>query len=89
MLQTGPGFTYTFAGTVDPAAAGAPVLLQRQGGNNGNNWVTIGRGRLDAGGNYSIPHVFVFPSSGDGNATCGLHAQRRPQHRQRVGPALV
>src|SRR5579863_6758923 len=55
VLQTGPGFTYTFAGTVDPGRPGALVLLQRQGGNKGNNWATIGRGHLDANGNYSIP----------------------------------
>ena len=68
VLQTGPGFTYTFAGTVDPGRPGALVLLQRQGANNGNNWSTIGRGTLDANGNYSIAHVFVFPSSDDGSA---------------------
>ena len=68
VLQTGPGFTYTFAGTVDPGRPGALVVLQRQGGNNGEDWATIGRGTLDANGNYSIPHVFVFPSSDDGSA---------------------
>ena len=73
VLQTGPGFTYTFAGNVDPGRPGALVLLQRQGGNNGNNWATIGRGHLDASGNYSIPHVFVFPSSGDGSANVRIY----------------
>ncbi len=90
VLQTGPGFTYTFAGNVDPGRPGARVLLQRQGGNNGNNWATIGRGTLDANGNYSIAHVFVVPQLGRRQRErADLHAQRRPQHRQRVGPALV
>ena len=38
VLQTGPGYTYTFAGTVTPAKAGATIVLQRQGAAGGNNW---------------------------------------------------
>src|SRR5580704_3996582 len=37
VLQTGPGFTYTFAGTVTPGKAGATIVLQRQGAGGGNN----------------------------------------------------
>src|ERR1019366_2352468 len=69
VLQTGPGYTYTFAGTVAPGKAGATIVLQRQGANSGNNWSTIGRGTVDAAGNYSIPPVFVIPSGQSGDAT--------------------
>ena len=69
VLQTGPGYTYTFAGTVSPAKAGATVVLQRQGAGSGNDWATIGRGTVDAGGNYSIAHNFVIPSGENGDAT--------------------
>lgn len=69
VLQTGPGFTYTFAGTVSPAKAGATVVLQRQGAGSGNNWATIGRGTVNADGNYSIAHNFVIPSGQNGDAT--------------------
>ena len=69
VLQTGRGYRYTFAGTVTPGRAGARVVLQRQNGNNGNNWNTIDRGTVDANGNYSITHVFVVPSNENGDAT--------------------
>jgi hypothetical protein len=69
VLQTGRGNVYTFAGTATPGRAGATVLLQRQGSGAGNHWATIGRGQLDASGSYSIPHVFVIPSSQNGDAT--------------------
>jgi hypothetical protein len=69
VLQTGSGHTYTFAGTVTPARAGATVVLQRNAGAKGNGWATIGRGTLDAAGNYSIAHIFVIPSSQNGDAT--------------------
>jgi phage protein U len=69
VLQTGPGYTYTFAGTITPGKAGARVVLQRQAGSSGNSWSTIARGQMDAAGNYSIPHVFVIPSGQNGDAT--------------------
>ena len=69
VLQTGSMFPYTFAGTVTPGRAGATVVLQRQGARNGNNWATIGRGTVGADGSYSITHVFVIPSSQNGDAT--------------------
>jgi hypothetical protein len=69
VLETGPGYTYTFAGTVTPGKTGATVVLQRNAGVKGNGWATIGRGTLDAAGNYSIAHIFVIPSSQNGDAT--------------------
>ena len=69
VLQTGPGYTYTFAGTVTPGTAGATVVLQRQAGAKGNGWATIGRGSVSASGGYSIAHVFVIPSGQSGAAT--------------------
>jgi hypothetical protein len=69
VLGTGNGYVYTFAGNDSPGKPGAPVLLQRQAAAGGlNNWVTIGRGTLDASGNYSIAHSFVIPSSSGGDA---------------------
>src|ERR1019366_7632289 len=66
VLQTGPAYSYTFAGTVTLAKAGATVVLQRQGAGSGNDWATIGRGTVDANGNYSIVHNFVIPSGQNG-----------------------
>jgi len=69
VLETGRGYVYTFAGTDSPGQPGARVLLQRQSAAGGlNNWVTIGRGTLDAGGSFSITHSFVIPSSSGGDA---------------------
>jgi hypothetical protein len=69
VLTTGRGNAYTFAGNDSPGLPGARVLLQRQSANGGpDNWVTIGRGTLDASGNYSIAHNFVIPSSSGGDA---------------------
>jgi hypothetical protein len=67
VLETGS--RYTFAGTVTPGVSGATVVLQRQAGANGNGWATIGRGAVGADGSYSIAHVFVIPSSQNGDAT--------------------
>ena len=69
VLQTGSKYVYTFAGTVTPGRAGATVVLQRQGASHGNSWATIGKGRVAADGSYSIPHIFVIPSSQNGDAT--------------------
>ncbi|MGA2470524.1 MAG: hypothetical protein ABSG64_07525 [Solirubrobacteraceae bacterium] len=69
VLQTGKGELYTFAGTDTPGKPGARVLLQRQASTSGpDNWVTIGRGRLDVSGAYSIVHKFVIPSATGGDA---------------------
>ena len=69
VLFTGRGYVYTFSGSDDPGKPGARVLLQRQASSRGAaNWVTIGRGTLDANGNYSIAHTFVIPSQTGGDA---------------------
>jgi hypothetical protein len=69
VLFTGKGFVYTFAGNDDPGVPGARVLVQRQAAAGGlNDWVTIGRGTLDASGDFSITHSFVIPSSSGGDA---------------------
>jgi hypothetical protein len=69
VLYTGKGYVYTFAGNDAPGVPGARVLLQRQAASGGlNNWVTIGRGTLDASGDFSITHSFVIPSSSGGDA---------------------
>jgi len=69
VLYTGKGFVYTFAGNDAPGVPGARVLLQRQAAAGGlNDWVTIGRGTLDASDDFSIVHSFVIPSSSGGDA---------------------
>ena len=69
VLYTGRGYVYTFAGTDTPGVFGARVLLQRQAAAGGlNDWVTIGRGTLGAGGSFSITHSFVIPSASGGDA---------------------
>ena len=65
-LLTGPGHPATFTGTVSPAQTGGAVLLQRQNAAaGGDDWRTIDRGRVAAGGTFSIVHRFVTP--GDAN----------------------
>jgi len=69
VLDTGKGYVYTFAGSDAPGVPGARILLQRQAASGGlNDWVTIGRGTLDANGDFSIAHSFVIPSSSGGDA---------------------
>jgi hypothetical protein len=69
VLDTGKGYVYTFAGNDAPGVPGARILLQRQAASGGlNDWVTIGRGTLDASGDFSIAHSFVIPSSSGGDA---------------------
>jgi hypothetical protein len=56
-IQTGaPGVTFT--GTVNPADAGAAVVLERQNAATGNEWHRIGFGRVQAGGTFTIEHRF-------------------------------
>jgi hypothetical protein len=65
-LLTGAANKVTFTGTVNPADAGARVVLQRQNASTGgDDWHRIDRGRVDPAGNYSITHTFVVP--GDAN----------------------
>jgi len=55
----------TFSGTVSAEEQGAEVVLQRQNAIRGEDWHRIDRGRVQAGGSFSIPHVFRVP--GDAN----------------------
>ena len=55
----------TFAGTVSAAEQGAEVILQRQNAVFGEGWHRVGRGVVQAGGGFSIVHVFRVP--GDAN----------------------
>jgi hypothetical protein len=65
-LLTGPAHRTTFTGTVSPYQAGTLVVLQRQSAaTGGDDWQTIDRGRVRAGGTFSITHTFVNP--GDAN----------------------
>ena len=64
-LLTGVPNRVTFIGSVNPADAGARVILQRQNALTGNEWRGIGRGTIGAGGQFSITHTFVVP--GDAN----------------------
>jgi hypothetical protein len=51
----------TFSGLVTPNHAGEPIVIQAQVGDNGNDWKTIQRGRLDSQSQYSIPIRFRTP----------------------------
>ncbi len=52
---------FTFTGTVNPAAAGTEVALQREYAASGEQWRTIALGRVDGEGHYSIAHSFRSP----------------------------
>jgi hypothetical protein len=60
-IETGPPNKQTFSGTVNPADAGARVILQRQNAVTGNEWHRIGIGEVQAGGTYTITHTFRVP----------------------------
>lgn len=64
-LFTGRPNGVTFTGTVNPADAGARVILQRQNAVTGNEWRRIDRGFVAADGTFSIVHTFIVP--GDAN----------------------
>jgi hypothetical protein len=66
-LLTGPAHQTTFTGTVSqPYPVGDTVVLQRQSAAaGGDDWRTIDRSRVKAGGTFSITHRFVDP--GDAN----------------------
>ena len=70
VLQTGPGFTYTFAGTVfagaRPARRSCCSARVREAATTGPRSAAE---RVDADGNYSIAHIFVIPSGQNGDAT--------------------
>jgi hypothetical protein len=60
-IETGAPNQQTFSGTVNPADEGARVILQRQNAVTGDEWHRIGIGQVQAGGSYSIAHIFRVP----------------------------
>jgi hypothetical protein len=64
-IDTGPHNPATFSGTVTPASAGQPIVLQRQDADGGESWHTIQSARVAPGGSYSFVHEFRYP--GDAN----------------------
>jgi hypothetical protein len=54
-----------FTGHVDPVGfhVGEPVYLQEQGASGGPNWLTLKRGLIGAGSNFSIPYRFRTPGA--------------------------
>jgi hypothetical protein len=64
-LYTGPANAVTFTGTVDPADAGARVILQRQNALTGDEWHAIDRGVVQGDGTFSITHAFRYPGDAD------------------------
>jgi hypothetical protein len=64
-----------FTGTVSPADTGAEVVLQREQAIAVEEWHTIQRGRLRAGGVYSFLHVFSIP--GDANIRVVVRPHRK------------
>jgi hypothetical protein len=59
--QIETGIPETFSGTVNPTDEGACVILQRQNAITGDEWHRIGIGSVQAGGTYSITHIFRVP----------------------------
>lgn len=74
-LLTGYPNRVTFTGTVNPADAGARVILQRQNASTGGDWRRIDSGFVTAGGAFEIVHTFVVP--GDANVRVLVRSQRR------------
>ncbi len=61
-IETGAPNQETFSGTVTPATdVGARVILQRQNAVTGDEWHRIGVGQVEAGGDYTITHIFRVP----------------------------
>ncbi|MGI8800940.1 MAG: hypothetical protein ACR2KV_02040 [Solirubrobacteraceae bacterium] len=76
-ILTGPAHRVTFTGTVSsPYTAGDGVVLQRQSAAaGGDDWRTIDRGRVDAGGRFTIRHTFSNP--GGANIRVLVHRTAR------------
>jgi hypothetical protein len=74
-LLTGAPNRVAFTGTVNPADAGARVILQRQNALTGNEWHRIDVGRVGPEGDFSIVHTFVLP--GDANLRVLVRSRRR------------
>jgi hypothetical protein len=64
-LFTGFKHRVTFTGTVNPADAGAELLLEREQAATTEEWHGIQRGFVGPGGVYALIHTFVIP--GDAN----------------------
>lgn len=74
-LLTGAPNKVKFTGTVNPANAGARVILQRQNALTGNEWHRIDSGVVGAEGAFTIIHTFVVP--GDANIRVLVRSQGR------------
>ncbi len=74
-ILTGAPNKVTFTGTVNPADAGARVILERQNALTGNRWRRIDLGQVDASGAFSITHTFIVP--GDASLRVLVRSQRR------------
>jgi hypothetical protein len=74
-ILTGPANRVTFTGTVDPADAGARVILQRQNALTGDEWHRIDAGLVEASGDFSITHTFIVP--GDASIRVLVRSQGR------------
>ncbi len=74
-LLTGAPNKVTFTGTVNPANAGARVILQRQNALTGNEWHRIDSGVVGPEGAFTIVHTFVVP--GDANIRVLVRSQGR------------
>ena len=63
VIETGAPNRETFTGTISPSTAdvGARVILQRENAASGEEWHRIGVGGVEAGGTFSIPHIFRVP----------------------------
>ncbi len=77
-LLTGAPNKVTFTGTVNPADAGARVILQRQNALTGNEWHRIDSGLVGPEGDFSIVHTFIVP--GDANLRVLALSQGRNVH---------
>jgi hypothetical protein len=60
-LKTGFKNKVTFTGKMTPADVGAPVVLQREGSASFEEWRSIERAVVGAGGAYTITHAFAVP----------------------------
>ena len=74
-ILTGAPNKVTFTGTVNPADAGARVILQRQNALTGNEWHRIDIGEVEANGDFSITHTFIVP--GDASIRVLVRSQGR------------
>ena len=97
-IFTGRRGAVIFTGTVNPADAGAEVVLQRAGPTGTEEWGIIQRGIVAAGGAYSFTHVFgragdanlrVVVRAHHGFSVRGISNTLSYQISQRENPALT